>query len=312
MDASVASGTSCSSSIDELYDLKEELGSGEFATVHRAVERETGKEVAVKVIRLQRAAPEAASLEYELSSRLSQTASERRMRVPDAFPRTYGSFLSNAEFYLVMDYFRGGTLEEFLSRRPRRRLSEAEARTVMFRVLSGIADMHHLNVAHCDLKPANLMLAEPGNLGSLCIVDLGLASDLSKGRSLSNGCGTPDYFAPELVRACRWGTAFGRQVDLWSAGVVLYQCLTGELPFRGNTAGRLLRAILQNRVETSGPAWAGVSEPCKALLLKLLEKDPAKRIQARSAMKHPWFKPLRTRSWPKVLSFTKSLKLSLQ
>eukprot|EP00873_Tetraselmis_striata_P036398 jgi/Tetstr1/456662/TSEL_043363.t1 len=109
--------------------------------------------------------------------------------------------------------------------------TEADTKTVMRRLLAIIAALHDCGVAHCDIKPANLMLETPGNLDSLKLIDLGFASDLRKTAQLSVSQGTALYLAPELVRVFRSPDQkghYGLQVDEWAAGVTMYRLLCGR------------------------------------------------------------------------------------
>eukprot|EP00951_Prasinocladus_malaysianus_P040047 scaffold455450_cov43-Prasinocladus_malaysianus.AAC.1 len=242
---------STSSSLEDMYQLKELLGAGSFGTVRRAVELDTGREVAVKIIPTATTAQvSAAEQEYNFYRRLSSRGN-RKNPASSAFVNTHGAFATDAEFCMVLDYLKGGSLDAWLRHQKLvpgiPLVPEKQVQIVVFKVLSGLAAMHKANVAHCDIKPANLMLENDGDLSSVRIVDLGLASDLSRSQLISSSCGTPQYYAPELVRACRWGSAFGPQVDLWATGVMMYQFLCGRLPFYSGHPERLFRRILEKR-----------------------------------------------------------------
>jgi serine/threonine/tyrosine protein kinase RAD53 len=160
-------------SIEDYYTLHEPLGSGAFATVHRAVERGTGRTVAVKVIRARESLPPSSSLhvdaerEYHLNCRLQKASSRLSgsTEAPPPFAQPHASFVTDTEYCMVLDYLSGGNVEEWLAAHGEpsptpsgpRVMREADAKVVMLRALQGIRTMHKLNMAHCDIKPANLV-----------------------------------------------------------------------------------------------------------------------------------------------------------
>mmetsp|Transcript_22202 Transcript_22202/g.56901 ORF Transcript_22202/g.56901 Transcript_22202/m.56901 type:complete len:385 (+) Transcript_22202:315-1469(+) len=306
-------GSMCSgstSTLEDFYELHEPLGAGAFATVHRAVERSTGRTVAVKLTRRRSSASrhsaplpgrapsphDEAEREYNLNCRLHRKQAAKQQ---DLFAAPHAAFATDTEYAMVIDYLGGGSLEQWVAAHGevvdgRRVLREADAKVAISRCLSGIRAMRAASCAHCDIKPANLVLGEPGDLSSLRIVDFGLAKETSRSGAAQNYRGTPQYFAPELVRAFRWGRPFGPAVDVWAAGVTMYVLLSGELPFAGDTCEGMFRAILGAQVEFIGPVWDRVSKDAKDLIRKLLEKDEGLRVKPRAALRHAWFRDLKT------------------
>ena len=131
------------------------------------------------------------------------------------------------------------------------------------------------------------------------IIDFGLTADLSGGRKMYNACGTPLYWAPEVV-ACRFSdggqSSFGMPADVWAIGVMLYVFLSGEFPFHDDydnsirSMRQLFKEIRSLEPQFSSPAWATVSEGAKNFVKRLLTKDPSKRPTCAEALEHPWLK----------------------
>eukprot|EP00873_Tetraselmis_striata_P028211 jgi/Tetstr1/448475/TSEL_035743.t1 len=270
-------------------NLSYRIGRGAFATVHLGETSCSERvSVAVKAIRCSSAADAAAARrELKLGKLLASRPACR-------FPAVLGSDFTvkpgrNAHVYITYELLRGGTLEQLLH--SRRRLSEADARQVTFELFSALAATHAERVVHSDIKPGNVMFATPGDLKSLRIIDLGLATDLSlASRSVDVG-GTRDYFSPEQVRTWYSGKpGFGLPTDVWSAGVVAYEMLCGSPPFSARKASKLLHQICLTEPGFSGPSWEGVSSQAKDFVRKAMVKDPSRRMTAKAALRHPWLR----------------------
>jgi len=276
-------GDSCKTGVENDYALKEELGRGAFATVWRAVDRRTGEVVVVKRIQYDGNAKEraTAALEYELNQRIQHSK-----HACHAVPCIHACYDTGEEFSIVFDVMEGGSLDGLL--KEGHSFSEEDVKTLMRRLMQGIDALHGMGIAHCDIKPANLMLKTPGDLDSLFIIDLGLASDLHRSAWMDAACGTPQYFAPELVRAYTLQTAYGPHVDEWAAGVVMYLLLCGELPFSGKHAGVLFCKILAHTGKLDGKAFSHLSDSAQDFLTHLLQPNPHKRMSAKDALKHPF------------------------
>ena len=225
--------------------------------------------------------------------------------------------------YLVMERLRGGDLDQALSSGGP--LSERAAAAVAHECLKVVATCHAAGVMHGDVKPANFMLREAFTSSSpsssadgetptivpastaaiealvaggsrpparwLAAVDFGCAQPLGRA-SLNRRTGTPVYMAPEVFQR-----DYGREADLWSAGVMLYQLLSGRFPFwrslddcRARSVDEVMRSVLGDPVPLSGGAWETKSPACVDLLAGLLDRDPGSRLTAADALEHPWFR----------------------
>lgn len=296
--ASISGSRQCSYSTSteksmagERYVLNEVLGAGAFATVHNAIDRQTGRAVAVKVLRTDsRRTREQAAREAALNWRVARSiAAGDNGSLPVA--TIIDAYEESSQSYLVFDLLAGGDLESVLVDGVP--FSETDTRTVMRRLLQGIDALHRLRIAHCDIKPENLVFQAPADLDTLKIVDLGLASDLRKSAWDRVDKGTAAYSAPELVEvfAARGSAgACGAQVDEWAAGVVMYRLLCGNLPFEGNSVSHVFDKIRKFAAGETFPDFVGKLAPCsenaRDLLSKLLAPRALQRISARDALLH--------------------------
>ncbi len=220
------------------------------------------------------------------------------------------------QYYLVMDYVEGGNLSAF--RQAKHHLPEDHARALARSILSGIADIHRLSVAHFNISPDNILL-EP-NLCDIVLCDFGYAWDLrhshlgahavnrggdasqihgigriDHGRLASPRCGSLQYAAPEVIGCDK---EFGLAVDMWSVGVILFQLLCGRLPFEDLSKRALKEKIAIGKYEFSGTEWNDVSRGAKQFISTLLHPDPQVRMTVGEALAHPWMtQPLCHDDW---------------
>ena len=203
--------------------------------------------------------------------------------------------------YIVSSLCRGGDLSQALQMRGC--LCEEDAKNIMAGIFSGLGHLHSQGVVHRDIKLDNILLVDSKHdMSKLKIIDLGFAEKTATSESTDcEGCyaicGTPMYLAPEIIRPIlRKGNLqnhvrLGTQVDLWSCGVVLYMLLSGYPPFqtKGNASIiELLKDIDNVAYDFSDPVWECVSDDAMSMVEGLLEADPAKRLTAEEALRHPW------------------------
>ena len=202
------------------YEVQDELGRGGMALVYQALERELGREVAVKVL------PFALAFDAEFVERFQREArTAAQLEHPNIIP-IYRVGRSGRVIYFVMKFLRGGSLGGLLQKRGR--LSAPEIRRLLVDCASALAYAHQRGIVHRDMKPDNVMFDE---FGQVLLTDFGIAKAMSGGRLTGTGMsiGTPHYMSPEQARA----QAIDGRSDIYSLGVVAYQCLTGQVPFDG-------------------------------------------------------------------------------
>ena len=167
---------------------------------------------------------------------------------------------------------------EYLNKKGK--LKESEACKFFHQIIAGLDYLHQCGIAHRDFKPENILLTNDNQI--LKIIDFGLSNTYKKGQLLKTGCGSPCYVPPEMINEIGYN---GALTDIWSAGVILYLMLCGNLPFFHDDNQILYEKILSGKYETP----SHLSEDAKDILSKLLEVDPKKRINFEGIKSHPWF-----------------------
>jgi serine/threonine protein kinase len=194
------------------------------------------------------------------------------------------AFYSPKYVYLVMDLMAGGELFDRIVDKDH--YSEKEAKKAMYDILVAIQYTHQQNIVHRDLKPENILYATADDNSTLKLADFGLAMMLDPNELMNSQCGTPGYVAPEVLM----GHFYGKEVDMWSVGVILYILLCGFPPFYDENNEELYKMIVNARIEFLSPYWDNVSKEAIDLIKKLLEKEPGTRLTADQALEHPWMK----------------------
>ncbi|TMW65544.1 hypothetical protein Poli38472_008186 [Pythium oligandrum] len=197
------------------------------------------------------------------------------------------AFQSDSKLYFVMDYYNGGTLHFHL--RQARRFSEERARFYAAQIVMALSHMHTYNMVYRDLKPENILMDDEG---FIALTDFGLSTDHfdAKGEGLQTFCGTPEYIAPELIRR----QPYGKSVDYWSLGAMLFEMFIGHTPFFHTNRKRNFENIVRQPLRFPNEGLISLSDDAKSLVHGLLTKDPAKRLGsgpygAQEIMNHPFF-----------------------
>ncbi|XP_059163931.1 calcium/calmodulin-dependent protein kinase type II delta chain-like isoform X5 [Physella acuta] len=260
----------------DIYELKEELGKGAFSIVRRCVQKATGLEFAAKIINTKK-------LSARDHQKLEREARICRLLKHPNIVRLHDSIQDEGFHYLVFDLVTGGELFEDIV--AREFYSEADASRCIQQVLEGINSCHQHNIIHRDMKPENLLLASKAKGAAVKLADFGLAIEVQGEQQAWFGfAGTPGYLSPEVLRK----DPYGKPVDIWACGVVLYILLVGYPPFWDEDQHRLYAQIKAGAYDYPSPEWDTVTPEAKNLINSMLTVNPAKRINASEALKHPW------------------------
>ena len=254
--------------LGERYRTVARLGAGAFGEVYRAHDSVLGRDVAVKRIRLE-AFVEPSQREDVEQRFLREARVAARLRHPNVVT-THEYVATPAASLIVMELVAGDTLQAVLQQRGRLPLEETLA--LIAQAAAALDYAHAQHVVHRDVKPANIMI-EPG--GHVKVMDFGIAK-LETGASLTVAgsiMGTPNYMSPEQAR----GTKVDARSDLFSLGCVLYECLTGQKPFQGESISVILVKILTEEPPPVDFASTGLPLEIGAVLKRALAKDPAAR-----------------------------------
>jgi len=265
-----------SSKFTENYELKEELGKGAFSVVKRCVQRHTGLEFAAKIINTKKLS----ARDFQKLEREARIC--RKMQHPNIV-RLHDGIQEESFHYLVFDLVTGGELFEDIV--AREFYSEADASHCIQQILESVNHCHSNGVVHRDLKPENLLLASKSKGAAVKLADFGLAIEVQGDQQAWFGfAGTPGYLSPEVLKK----EPYGKPVDIWACGVILYILLVGYPPFWDEDQHRLYAQIKAGAYDYPSPEWDTVTPEAKNLINQMLTVNPAKRIRAEEALKHPW------------------------
>ncbi|XP_043672784.1 calcium/calmodulin-dependent protein kinase type II delta chain isoform X5 [Vespula pensylvanica] len=258
------------------YDLKEELGKGAFSVVRRCVQKSSGLEFAAKIINTKKLS----ARDFQKLEREARIC--RKLQHPNIV-RLHDSIQEENYHYLVFDLVTGGELFEDIV--AREFYSEADASHCIQQILESVHHCHHNGVVHRDLKPENLLLASKAKGAAVKLADFGLAIEVSgESQAWYGFAGTPGYLSPEVLKK----EPYGKPVDIWACGVILYILLVGYPPFWDDDQHRLYAQIKAGSYDYPSPEWDTVTPEAKNLINQMLTVNPSKRITANEALKHPW------------------------
>ena len=246
------------------YSVIEELGKGGMGQVYKVYDREIEEKVALKLLNPEIASDEETIRRFRNELKLARAISHKNVC------RMYDLGQLEGTYFITMEYVPGENLKSFIRRSGQLTVSKAAA--IASQICEGLAEAHRLGVVHRDLKPQNIMIDHEGNAR---IMDFGIARSLKAKGVTGPGViiGTPEYMSPEQVE----GEAAGPSSDLYSLGVILFEMLTGRLPFKGDTAFSI---ALKHKAEAPPDPREfnfRIPEGLSRLILRCLEKDKDKR-----------------------------------
>uniref|UniRef100_A0ACD5UMS3 Uncharacterized protein n=2 Tax=Avena sativa TaxID=4498 RepID=A0ACD5UMS3_AVESA len=265
-----------SARIKDLYTLGKKLGQGQFGTTYQCVEKASGKEFACKSIAKRKLVTEedVEDVRREIQIMYHLAGHPNVISI-------VGAYEDAVAVHLVMELCAGGELFDRIIQRGH--YSE-KAAAQLARVIIGVVEAcHSLGVMHRDLKPENFLFVNQKEDSLLKAIDFGLSIFFKPGEIYSDVVGSPYYVAPEVLMK-----HYGCEVDVWSAGVIIYILLSGVPPFWDESEQGIFEQVLRGDLDFSSEPWPSISNSAKDLVRKMLNRDPGKRLSAHEALCHPW------------------------
>ena len=266
---------------EKYYKKVRNLGSGSYGTVYLAKNNLKDNLVAIKVIEK---IPANIIDDMEIKNEINILKSLSHPNIVKIF-----EFFDTAlNYYIVTEYCKKGELFEYINNQ----YSEYQLAVLFYQVFSGLCYLHEKKILHRDLKLENLMISEIEKDIStgeeyfwIKIIDFGTAKIFERKKNEKEIIGSSYYIAPEVLKK-----NYNEKCDNWSVGVILYMTLTGVPPFDGETDEDIISRIKIGKYNKNNKRFLEKSPEVKDLVNSLLERDTEKRLSAKEALSHPWFK----------------------
>ncbi|KAJ2510414.1 hypothetical protein GGI11_005284 [Coemansia sp. RSA 2049] len=261
------------------FDVLRLIGKGGYGMVYLVQHKVTRKHYAMKVLRKASILLQRRQITFTMTERSILSEVQHPFIV-----KLYYAFQSNSKLYLIMEYVAGGELFTHMTKE--RIFSEDQAVFYAAELVLALSHLHKLGIVFRDAKPENCLL---GRTGHLVLTDFGLSKTaLGEDGRTSTFCGTPSYMAPEILDSSE---SYDVSVDYWSLGVLIYEMLTGSVPFKGRAPQQIVKNI--NKMKVVYPSY--LTPDAKDLIIRLLRKKPSQRLgYGRSGMqnikKHRFFR----------------------
>ncbi|CAN1811118.1 Calcium-dependent protein kinase 21 [Linum perenne] len=264
--------------IKEFYTLGKELGRGQFGITYLCTENSTGENYACKTI-----------LKRKLGSKSDREDVKREIRIMQHLAgqpnivEFRGCYEDRLAVHLVMELCAGGELFDRIITKGH--YSEKDAAKICREIVNVVHVCHFMGIMHRDLKPENFLFDTVDELATLKATDFGLSVFTQDGKVYGDMLGSAYYVAPEVLRR-----SYGKEIDIWSAGVIMYILLTGVPPFWGENEKGIFESILRGHIDFESEPWPCISDSAKDLIRKMLNQDPEKRLTSAEILEHPWIK----------------------
>ncbi|XP_031253709.1 calcium-dependent protein kinase 21-like [Pistacia vera] len=264
--------------IKQFYTLGNELGRGQFGITYSCTEKSTGHTYACKSILKRKLKNKQDTEDMKREILLMQHLSGQQNIV-----EFRGAYEDRQSVHLVMELCSGGELFDKIIAQGH--YTERAAATICRDIVNVVHICHFMGVMHRDLKPENFLLSSKGEGAMLKATDFGLSVFIEEGKVYRDIVGSAYYVAPEVLRR-----SYGKEIDIWSAGVILYILLSGVPPFWAETEKGIFDVILKGEIDFVSEPWPSISDSAKDLVRKMLTQDPRKRITSAQVLEHPWIR----------------------
>ena len=255
------------------FEIIKELGSGSFGNVYLVNHKETKAEYAIKAIDKRNKTNQEEKPYFKREVEVMY-----KIHHPNVV-KLFGHFEDNNYCYFIMEYIEKGNIYNLIPHDGKKKLNTKIVASLIKDVISAVYYLHHMKpiIIHRDIKPENVLLGE-GLVSKL--TDFGWSNYMQEDEKRKTVCGTPIYLAPEIIKE----EGHDEKVDVWCIGVLLFELITGNVPFQGNDLESLKENILHLRI-----AWPkDINTDAKNLIKKILKLDPGSRISLEEMLQHPF------------------------
>jgi len=255
------------------------IGEGAYGKVYQVQDVQTNNIYAMKVLKKAHLLKKKA-----IGCTVTEKDILKKIRHP-LIIKLYCTFQTSERVGFVMEYINGGQL--FYHMRNESNFDEVKARFYAAEIILALEHLHSHNIIHRDLKPENILITGEGHI---CLTDFGLAKEeVTNDEGASTFCGTMEYMAPEMVR----GLKYGKPADFWSVGILIYDMLLGEPPFRNKNRKKLQDMIISKKIKMPS-YW---HKETHSIIRDLTARDPKQRPKLDKIKSHPFFKGI---NWKKL------------
>ncbi|KAK8638348.1 hypothetical protein V6N13_136779 [Hibiscus sabdariffa] len=261
-----------------LYTIGKELGKGQFGVTYLCTENSTGKQYACKTISKRKLVTKNDKEDMKREIQIMQHLSGQPNIV-----EFKGAYEDKLSVHLVMELCAGGELFDRIIAKGH--YSERAAASMCRAIVNVVHACHFMGVMHRDLKPENFLLSSKAEDALLKATDFGLSVFIEEGKVYRDIVGSAYYVAPEVLKR-----RYGKEIDIWSAGVILYILLSGVPPFWAETEKGIFDAILEGEIDFESQPWPSISDSAKDLVRRMLTQDPKRRITSTQVLEHPWIR----------------------
>ena len=265
------------SNISELYEIKGNLGKGKFGQVKLGIHKESGKQVAIKII----------NKKYVEDMEFEQIKSEIDILKIAKHPniiKLYDVFENEKYIYIIMEYCPGGDLFSYIEKRDFK-IKEERAAEIIHKLCTAVYFLHQYGIVHRDLKPENILMMDQTDNADIRLVDFGLGKMLGPGEKCDEPFGTFSYVAPEVLQE----KPYDFKVDLFAIGIITYLLVAGFLPFDDEDSEKeIARQTVYDPTPFPKKIWDNISQEAKMFVDNLLSKDPEKRMNLQEVLQHKW------------------------
>ena len=265
------------SNINDLYEIKGNIGKGKFGQVRLGIHKESGKQVAIKII----------NKNYVEGMDYEQIKSEIDILKIAKHPniiKLYDVFENEKYIYIIMEYCPGGDLFSYIEKR-NFKLKEERAAEIIHKLSTAVYFLHQYGIVHRDLKPENILMMDQTDNADIRLIDFGLGKMLGPGEKCDDPFGTFSYVAPEVLQE----KPYDFKVDLFAIGIITYLLVAGFLPFDDEKSeAEIARQTVYKPTPYPKKIWNKISNEAKMFVDNLLSKDPDKRMNLQEVLQHKW------------------------